>query len=182
MTSSTGSGASPTHRRTRATSTPNLVDMRWLDLSTENCSVQSALEVVGAKWALLIVRELFNDVRRFDQMQQHLGISEAVLARRLRELKAAGLVESIQYQEPGRRTRLEYQLTPAGLDLFPVMIALLNWGDKHRAGPQGGSWEVRHRDCGERVEAVIECRRHPDVVIDHRQTETNPGPGAVLRG
>ncbi len=155
--------------------------MRWLDLSTDNCSVRATLEVVGAKWTLLIVRELFNDVRRFDQMQQHLSISEAVLSRRLQELKAAGLVESVQYQEPGRRARLEYQLTPAGLDLFPVLIALLNWGDKHRADPQGSSWEVRHRDCGERVEAVVECKRHPDLVIDHRQTETNAGPAAVPR-
>ena len=160
---------------------PSLVDMRWLDLSTENCSVQSALEVVGAKWALLIVRELFNDVRRFDQMQQHLNISEAVLARRLRELKEAGLVESIEYREPGRRVRHEYRLTPAGLDLFPVMIALLNWGDKHRAGAEGGPWEVRHRDCGERVEAVVRCERHRDLALDHRQTETALGPAAVFR-
>ncbi|NMO03183.1 helix-turn-helix transcriptional regulator [Gordonia sp. TBRC 11910] len=153
--------------------------MRWLDVSTENCSVQAALDVVGAKWSMLVIREMFNGVHRFDEMQQHVGISEAVLSRRLRELQDAGLVESIQYREPGMRTRREYRLTAAGLDLFPVLIALLNWGDKHRAPVGGGSWQVRHRDCGEQVAAVVACPAHPGVALDHRDTVTNAGPTAV---
>ena len=153
--------------------------MQWLDVSTENCSVQAALEVIGAKWSLLVVRELFNGVHRFDEMHHHIGVSEAVLSRRLHDLQEAGLVESAEYREPGKRTRREYRLTAAGLDLFPVLIALLGWGDKHRAPREGGSWQVRHRDCGEEVAAVVICPAHPDHVVDSRHTVTNAGPSAI---
>lgn len=153
--------------------------MRWLEVSTENCSVQSALDVVGAKWALLVIRELFNGVRRFDQMQRHLGISEAVLARRLRELQEAGLVESSPYREPGSRARFEYRLTEAGLDLFPVLIALLDWGDKHRAPREGGPWQVQHRGCGGPVTAAVVCAQHPDAPLTPRDTVTSAGPSAI---
>ena len=86
----------------------------WLEVSTENCSVQAALDVVGNKWALLVLRELFNGVRRFDEICVHAGISEAVLARRLKELIAAGVVEARPYREAGQRPRQEYVPTPAG--------------------------------------------------------------------
>ncbi|WP_052068113.1 winged helix-turn-helix transcriptional regulator [Rhodococcoides fascians] len=77
---------------------------------------------------MLIARELFNGVYRFDDIQRHMGISEAVLSRRLREQREANLVESREFRDPGKRTRLEYRLTPAGLDLFPILIAMLIWG------------------------------------------------------
>ncbi|MGY3555491.1 winged helix-turn-helix transcriptional regulator [Williamsia sp. R60] len=153
--------------------------MRWLDVDTTNCSVQATLDIVGQKWSLLIIRELFNGVHRFDDIQHHIGISEAVLARRLRELQDADVIEARKYREPGTRTRHEYRLTAAGLDLFPVLIALLNWGDKHRAPSTGGSWEVRHRDCGEQVTAVVTCPTHPTIALDHRHTATNAGPDAI---
>ncbi|OZE93191.1 transcriptional regulator [Rhodococcus sp. 14-2686-1-2] len=153
--------------------------MRWLDVDTTNCSVQAAVDVVGQKWSLLIIRELFNGVHRFDEIQQHIGISEAVLARRLRELIHADLVESREYRDPGQRARREYRLSAPGLDLFPIVIALLNWGDKHRAPSTGGSWQVRHHDCGEQVTAVVTCPSHPGTPLDHRHTVTNAGPDAV---
>ncbi|MDQ1181816.1 helix-turn-helix domain-containing protein [Rhodococcus sp. SORGH_AS_0301] len=157
--------------------------MRWLDVDTENCSVRAALDVVGAKWSLLIVRELFNGVHRFDEIREHMGISEAVLARRLSELQDAQLVESIEYRDPGQRTRRKYRLTESGLDLFPILIAMLQWGDRHRTADGTGSWQVQHRECGRQVTAVVACPDHPDRTLDHRDTITSAGPTAtpVLR-
>jgi DNA-binding HxlR family transcriptional regulator len=155
--------------------------MHWTDIDTANCSVQATLDVVGNKWSLLVMRELFNGVRRFDDMRRHLGVSEAVLARRLRELTAEGVIATRPYQDTGARTRHEYVPTQAGWDLFPVVVALLQWGDRHRAGPDGPSWLVTHRDCGHAVSVHVACRKHPGEPLDHRQTTTGPGPSARPR-
>lgn len=96
-----------------------------------------------------------------------MGLSEAVLADRLRKLVAAGILDTVPYREPGSRTRNEYRLTPKGWDLWPAMIALKQWGDRYTADPEGPPLEVRHRDCDEPVEAVVVCaawamtRSHP---------------------
>lgn len=153
----------------------------WIEVSTENCSVQAALDVVGNKWALLVLRELFNGVRRFDDIRTHAGISEAVLTRRLKELVAEGVVQARPYREEGQRTRHEYVPTTSGWDLFPIVVALLQWGDRHRAATDGGSWLVNHRDCGTPVEVRVTCPDHPGEPIDHRRTTTRPGPTAVAR-
>lgn len=156
----------------------NVPNVRWLEIDTANCSVQATLDVVGNKWSLLILRELFNGVRRFDDMHRHLGISEAVLARRLRELIADGIVETRPYQDAGSRTRNEYVPTEAGWDLFPVVVALLQWGDRHRPGPDGPSWIVTHRDCGHPVSVDVTCHEHPGEALDQYHTTTTDGPGA----
>jgi len=155
--------------------------MRWQDVDAANCSVQATLDVVGHKWSLLIMRELFNGVRRFDDMRAHLGISEAVLSRRLRELTAEGVVETRPYRDAGSRTRNEYVPTQAGWDLFPIVVGLLEWGDRHRAGAAGRSWIVTHRDCGHEVSVAVTCPAHPGESLDQHQTATRPGPGARLR-
>lgn len=147
-------------------------------MSTENCSLQATVDVVGGKWSLLVLREMFNGIGRFDEIRRHLGISEAVLTRRLRELEAEGVIESRTYREPGQRGRREYRLTDSGRDLFPVLIALLQWGDRHRAPEEGGSWEVRHRACDARVVGAVLCPEHPGDVLSHRDTVTQPGPSA----
>ncbi|MFJ4466857.1 winged helix-turn-helix transcriptional regulator [Streptomyces sp. NPDC089424] len=131
--------------------------MTWLETSTENCTVQRTLELVGEKWSLLVLRDAMNGVRRFDDFRRHMGLSEAVLADRLRKLVDAQILETRPYREPGSRTRYEYRLTPKGWDLWPAMIALKQWGDRYTADPEGPPLEVRHRDCGEAVEAVIVC-------------------------
>ncbi len=147
-------------------------------MSTENCSLQATVNVVGGKWSLLVLREMFNGVGRFEEIRRHLGVSEAVLTRRLRELEAEGVIESRTYREPGQRGRREYRLTGPGRDLFPVLIALLQWGDRHRAPEEGGSWEVRHRACDARVVSAVLCPEHPEAVLSHRDTVTQPGPSA----
>ena len=129
----------------------------WLELSTHNCSIQRALEVVGEKWTLLIIRDAMNGVRRFDDFRRHVGLSDPVLADRLRKLVAAGILETVPYRAAGPRARLEYRLTDRGRDLHPVLIALMQWGDRHLAGADGPPIEILHQDCGAPLRVVVEC-------------------------
>ncbi|MFI8194550.1 winged helix-turn-helix transcriptional regulator [Streptomyces sp. NPDC085946] len=147
-----------------------------------NCSVARALAVVGERWSLLIVREALDGARRFGEFRSRLGIASNLLTSRLNTLVAAGVLQRIPYQDPGDRQRFEYQLTEQGLDLRPTLVALLEWGDKYLADPQGPSVIVRHKSAGEEaceqpVRLVLECaaghtRLPPEAV--HRA----PGPGA----
>ncbi|MFJ8363469.1 winged helix-turn-helix transcriptional regulator [Streptomyces sp. NPDC093984] len=131
--------------------------MTWLETSTENCTVQRTLDLIGEKWSLLVLRDAMNGVHRFDDFRRHVGLSDAVLSDRLRKLVAAGILDTVPYREPGHRTRHEYRLTRKGWDLWPVMIALKQWGDRYTADPEGPPLEVHHRDCGESLEAVVVC-------------------------
>ncbi|HEY5856962.1 MAG TPA: helix-turn-helix domain-containing protein [Aldersonia sp.] len=150
--------------------------MEWLDTSTENCSVQRTLDVIGEKWSLLVLREAFNGVRRFEDMRRHLGVSESVLADRLRTLVAAGVLRTVPYRAPGQRARSEYRLTAKGLDLYPVLIALLQWGDRYCAdGPP--SLLVTDRETGAPVEAVVRPLGS-ERVLTARDTVARVGPGA----
>jgi len=136
--------------------------MKWLEFDTADCPIQKALDVIGEKWTVLILREAFNGVGRFDQIRDHVGVSDPVLADRLRKLVASGVLESKSYREEGQRSRREYRLTDKGVDLYPVMISLLRWGERHGERPDGSRLEVTHRDCGENVHAVVECAAgHP---------------------
>ncbi|MGO1908629.1 MAG: winged helix-turn-helix transcriptional regulator [Brevibacterium linens] len=148
--------------------------MDWLEFDTADCSIQKTLDIIGEKWTVLILREAFNGVRRFDQIRDHVGVSDPVLSDRLRKLVASGVLEAKPYREAGQRPRKEYRLTSKGLDLYPVMISLLRWGDKHCAGPAGPPLEVRHRDCGEPVRTVVECAAGHRVAAPH-ESETSLG-------
>jgi DNA-binding HxlR family transcriptional regulator len=112
------------------------------------CSAARALEVVGERWTILIVRDAFLGVRRFDDFQRSLGIARNVLQGRLESLAENGILERVRYQE--RPERFEYRLTEKGLDLWPVVVSLLAWGDRHMA-PDGPPVVLEHRDCGGRV-------------------------------
>ncbi|GGV57397.1 winged helix-turn-helix transcriptional regulator [Streptomyces massasporeus] len=131
--------------------------MEWLEASTENCPVQRTLDVVGEKWTLLILRDAVNGVRRFDDFRRHIGLSEAVLSDRLRKLVAAGILKTVPYREPGSRSRNEYRLTRKGWDLWPVLMALSQWGQLHALGPEGPLLDLRHADCDAPVRVVVEC-------------------------
>ena len=115
------------------------------DYDTQTCSVARALEVVGERWTLLILRDLFLGVRRFEAIQQDLGIARNVLATRLDKLVTEGVVKRHRYNE--RPPRDEYRLTEKGLDLWPAVVALMQWGDHHAPAPGGPPTVLRHRDC-----------------------------------
>ena len=105
------------------------------DYNSQTCSIAGALEVVGERWSLLIVRDVFLGLRRFDEMQANLGIARNVLQTRLTRLVEQGVLERRLYQE--RPPRYEYRLTEKGLDLWPTVVALMQWGDKHAARRPG---------------------------------------------
>ncbi|MEW2522902.1 winged helix-turn-helix transcriptional regulator [Actinacidiphila alni] len=151
--------------------------MKWLDVDTENCSVRRTLDLIGDRWSLLVLRDAMNGVRRFDAFRRHMGLSEAVLADRLRKLVAAGVLETRPYREPGARTRSEYRLTAKGWDLWPAMIALMQWGDKYTADPEGPVLEVRHTGCDAEVRAVVECPAD-HAPLTPREVTVRPGPSA----
>ncbi len=118
------------------------------------CSVARTLEVVGEKWALLAVREVFLGCRRFEEMLQNIGAPRDTLAARLRTLVEHGILERRQYSEHPPRD--EYVLTAAGRDLYPVIISLMQWGDRHRP-LDGGPPMVLEHDCGHRLDAQLDC-------------------------
>jgi DNA-binding HxlR family transcriptional regulator len=101
------------------------------DYDGQNCSIAGALEVIGERWSLLIVREVMLGVRRFDEIQADLGIARNVLQTRLTRLIEQGVLERRPYQE--RPLRHEYRLTDKGLDLWPAIVALMRWGDRYAA-------------------------------------------------
>jgi DNA-binding HxlR family transcriptional regulator len=132
---------------------------------TDRCSVARALDVVGTRSALLLMREAFYGTRRFDDFAERAQITEAVAAARLRELVAAGLLERVPYREPGQRTRHEYQLTEKGRDLYPALHALAQWGDKYLADASGPPLLWRHQGCDEPVEVRAICAAGHDVPL-----------------
>lgn len=117
----------------------------------------AALRIVGERWALLIVREVGLGLRRFDELHATTRAPRAVLSDRLRRLVAAGVLETRAYQVPGRRTRHEYALTAAGIDLLPVLAAFSDWGSRHLPGRAGPEIDYRHLGCGGRVAAELVC-------------------------
>lgn len=143
----------------------------------DNCSVARALEVVGTRSSLLMLREAFFGTRRFEDFRLRVGVTEAVAAARLRELVEDGLLARRPYREPGQRTRQEYVLTDKGRDLFPVLVALLQWGDRYLALPPGPPIELRHTGCGAAVGVEVRCAEgHP---VPLRESRIHPGPGLL---
>ncbi|MBL7521165.1 helix-turn-helix transcriptional regulator [Frankia sp. CNm7] len=121
------------------------------------CSIARALEVVGERWALLVIREVSLGVRRFDAIQAATGAPRAVLTDRLAGLVRAGALERVSYREEGSRTRWEYRLTPAGRELAPVLSALRQWGDRHLSGEAGPPATFTHTGCGAPVRVRHVC-------------------------
>jgi DNA-binding HxlR family transcriptional regulator len=154
--------------------------VHWDEYDSGACSVARAVEVLGDRWTVLVLRDVFNGIRRFDDLQRHLGIARDVLTKRLTALVAEGVIERVPYREPGARTRYEYRLTQAGRDLRPVLLALIGWGDRYRAGPAGPPLSVVHEECGATVRVALECEQGHRIEPGTRLA-IRPGPGARRR-
>ena len=124
--------------------------------TNDHCPVVKAMEVVGTRSAIIIIREALYGTTRFDDFAERVGISEPAAARRLRELVDAELLEREDYREPGQRTRQSYRLTQKGADLFPVLVALMEWGDRWCNGGSGPI-ELAHAGCGAPVGVELRC-------------------------
>jgi DNA-binding HxlR family transcriptional regulator len=151
--------------------------MDWARYDTRTCSVARTVEVLGDQWTVLVLRDVFNGVRRFDDLKAHLGIARDVLTKRLAALVNHGVLERVPYREPGSRTRHEYRLTAAGRDLRPVLLALIEWGDRYRTEAAGPPLTVVHDECGAPVSVTVECAQgHP--IQSRTRLRIEPGPGA----
>jgi len=140
-----------------------------------HCSIAQCLEAVGEWWSLLIVRDAFFGVSRFDEFQARLGISRNILDQRLNRLAETGILVKVPYSE--HPPRFDYRLTEKGRDLWPILTTMRQWGDKYEA-PDGPPMLVTHKGCGQPGEAVLTCAtcREP---IGARDVRALPGPGAV---
>jgi DNA-binding HxlR family transcriptional regulator len=148
-----------------------------LDFSIDTCTIGRAMAILGEKWTVVVLREVFSGVRRFEDMRERTGIPRQVLANRLASLVEHDLLRREPYREPGARERHEYRLTPRGLDLYPVLIAIAEWGNQYLADPEGPPLEFVHRECIAPVHVELHCADgHP--VTERRDVLPRPGPGA----
>jgi DNA-binding HxlR family transcriptional regulator len=151
-----------------------------LDWSADNCTVGRALAILGDKWSFLVLREVFVGIRRFDDMRVRTNIPRQVLSGRLASLVHNGLLRRVPYREPGSRERHEYRLTDKGFALYPVLVALREWGDHYLADPDGGPVVHVHRDCGAPVGVVLRCAAGHEI-DEPRDLVPRTGPGARRR-
>jgi DNA-binding HxlR family transcriptional regulator len=141
------------------------------DWTADRCPIASTMAAVGTRSAFLLLREAFYGTTRFDQFAERVGISQPVAATRLRELVEQGLLERQPYREPGQRTRSDYHLTQKGSEFFPVLAAMMEWGDRW-VSPAGVS--LRHGNCGQPVRTELRCAEGH--VADLRDVELVSGP------
>jgi DNA-binding HxlR family transcriptional regulator len=152
--------------------------MRWETLAKEDCSLARSLAVVGDRWTLLVLREAFLRTRRFDEFEAKLGIARRVLSERLALLVDEGILKKVPYQE--NPPRYEYRLTDKGLDLYPVIISLVHWGDRHYAGKKGPPMLHTHKACGHDFTSVLTCSECGEA-LNARDVTVRPGPGTKKR-
>lgn len=151
--------------------------MQRTSFEAMNCSVAQCLDAVGEWWTLLIVRDAFLGVTRFDDFQVRLGISRNILSERLNRLVDTGVFKRMPYQEHPPRS--EYRLTEKGRDLWHVITAMRQWGDRWVA-PNGPPLKLRHKACGHVIQAVTSCS-HCGESLEARVVTALPGPGATER-
>lgn len=152
-----------------------------LEWSTDNCAVGRTMAILGERWTFVVLREIFMAVRRFDDIRSHTDIPRQVLTNRLSLLVTQGILRRVPYQEPGARPRHEYRLTEKGFDLYPVLVAVWQWGDRYLADPEGSPIEMAHRECGAPVSVQLSCS-DGHVIDKPRDVTPRLGPSAKRRG
>ncbi|WP_320671113.1 winged helix-turn-helix transcriptional regulator [Patulibacter defluvii] len=149
------------------------------EYDTQLCSIARALEVVGERWTLLVVRSVFLGDHRFDALQESLGITRSVLTTRLNRLVDEGVLERRPYSQ--RPPRDEYHLTEKGRALWPLLHHLMQWGDRHYPEPEGPPRIVEHRGCGGHPDDHLICDRC-GARLESRDLRSIPGPAMTARG
>ena len=149
--------------------------MRLTSLSEMNCSIAKTLDVVGEWWTLLILRDAFRGTRRFDDFQASLGLARSVLTARLRKLTEHGILERHAYSE--HPPRYEYRPTEKGRALFPLIAAMLQWGDTWAPSEGGPPVVLIHDTCGNVTQPVLTCP-HCHGEVSAANTRSARGPGA----
>lgn len=149
--------------------------MQWNELAEQHCSFARTLSVIGDRWTLLILRDCFMKVRRFDDFHDRLGIGRPILTDRLKKLVASFVLTKVAYQQ--NPTRYEYRLTQKGLDLYPLIMAVVHWGDVHMSDRRGRPVLHHHLACGRDFDPVLTCSECSEAVSP-RTVTIRPGPGA----
>jgi DNA-binding HxlR family transcriptional regulator len=149
--------------------------VRVADYRDQPCNIARPIALVGEGWTLLVLRQAFMGTRRFDDFQSALGISRSLLAERLRRLVDAGILRREPYRD-AVRTREQYRLTEKGHDLYPVLMALRAWADKHESPEEGPIALYRHSGCGGLTEVVHRCSECGEE-LGARDVRPEPGPG-----
>ena len=129
--------------------------MKWSELAAQDCSMARSVAVIGDRWTLMLLRDLFLGVRRFEDFERRLEISRSIIAERLKLLVDEGVLRREAYQD--HPVRHEYRLTDKGLALHPVVMAIVHWGDAHYAGDAGPPLIHRHKACGCDFRPVLSC-------------------------
>lgn len=145
---------------------------------SSNCSIARTLQVLGEKWTFLIIRESFYGATRFEQFHRVLQCPRNLLSERLALLVDEEIFERSEYREPGKRARHEYKMTDTGRELMYILLALQQWGDRHKADPEGPPVIARHVECGKELHVTFACS-DGHVVGDPADIELVPGPGAL---
>lgn len=148
--------------------------MKWQDVDLLPCSLARTLSVVGDRWTLLILRNAFMRTRRFDDFHSQLGVTKHVLSDRLKKLVKEGVFEKHPYQESP--VRYEYRLTEKGLELYPIIMSMVAWGDKWMDGGKGAPMLYVHKRCNHQTEPRLVCSHCGDD-IDPKEMMPMPGPG-----
>ena len=146
--------------------------------TNDMCPVARTMEIFGERWTFLVIREAFYGTRRFDDLQRNIGAARNILSDRLKTLVEHGILRKQQYED--RPPRFEYRLTQKGRDLYPVLIAVMDWGNEHMPAPGGDPVRLQHKTCGKRTRPVMVCDRCGEPV-DPREMRALPGPGALSR-
>lgn len=139
--------------------------MKWQNVGEMPCSVARSLSILGDRWTLLILRNAFLAMRRFDDFQAGLGVTRHILADRLNRLVDAGVLKKVPYQD--NPPRYEYRLTEMGRDLYPVLLALTAWGDKWLDEGRGAPLEYLHKNCGHKFRPTMVCSECHEPVSPH---------------
>jgi DNA-binding HxlR family transcriptional regulator len=144
--------------------------------AAQNCSIARTLSVLGERWTLIVLTELFLGRTRFDEIQEERGIASNILSQRLATLVDEGIAERRRYSE--HPERFEYHLTDKGRELLPLQLALLDWGDKHMSAESGAPVESVHTECGHAFHMVPTCS-HCGEEIKRGTVKARLGPGAT---
>jgi DNA-binding HxlR family transcriptional regulator len=129
--------------------------MALAKITDEQCTISRPAALLGERWTLLLLRQIFLGTRRFEDFQSAMDISRSVLTERLATLVDEGILRRVAYKDA--RTRYEYRLTEKGLELWPVLMALRAWGNRWMAPEEGPSFDIHHRDCGGELEVKVDC-------------------------
>jgi len=140
------------------------------------CSIERSLEIIGDRWSILVLRDAFRGVRRFDDFRRGLDIARPVLADRLRKLVDAGVLERRRYSD--HPPRFEYWLTAMGVELSPILVALMRWGDTYLAGDSGPPTVLVHGTCGHELDQSFVCWSC-NQTFSPAAIRSRPGPGAT---